>query len=345
MRASVPASPLDDPRRANLFFKDVLTVVSRLPGVVAAGATMAPPGRVESAGSYFVDHFPPKLGVHAPSAVRSVVAPGTFAALGIPVKSGRDFTDRDTYGAPFTAVINEALARTSFPGQDPIGRTIFCTFDSFEGMRIVGVVGDVRQYGPARAPMPECFMPYQQHRYNGTTLSIVVRTAGDPADLAETARRLARERSPEVPVSFTTLEASLSENIAAPRFRAWLFGVFAALALCLAMAGVYSVMAYGVGQRSSEIGLRMALGASTGAVLRLILDRGLLLTGLGLTLGLAGAVGATRLLTTMLFQVKPTDPAVYFGVIVLIGVATMAASYLPARRAAAIDPLVALRQE
>src|SRR5207253_10654322 len=200
-----------------------------------------------------------------------VVAPGTFAALGIPLKGGRGFSDSDTSDRPFVAVVNEALVRKSFPNQSPLGRTIFCPFDSLEGMKIIGVVGDVRQRGPESEPMPECYMPYLQHGFNGATLSLVVRTAGDPGTLAQTLRRLAHQINPDAPMKFTTMEAMLSEGVAAPRFRTILFAVFAGLALCLAMAGDYGVMAFTVGQRSKEFGLRMALGASTGSVVRLVL--------------------------------------------------------------------------
>jgi putative ABC transport system permease protein len=146
-------------------------------------------------------------------------------------------------------------------------------------------------------------------------------------------------------VKFTTMEAMLSENIAAPRFRTLLFGIFATLAVLLAMAGVYGVMTYAVGQRSNEIGVRTALGAGTGSVLRLILEQGVALIGLGLALGLAGAIAGTRLLRTMLFQVRPNDPVVYLAVAILLGVVALLASYVPAKRASKIDPLTALRQE
>ena len=155
-------------------------------------------------------------------------------------------------------------------------------------MTIVGVVGDVRQRNPAIPSQPECYMPYRQHSYNNATLNIVVRTLGDPTALAGTVRRVAAEISPEVPLSFTTMEAQVSKGVEDPRFRALLFGIFAAFAVCLAMAGVYGVMAYGVQQRSKEIGLRIALGASRTSVLRLILRQGLVLTGVGLTVGLRG---------------------------------------------------------
>jgi predicted permease len=350
MRATVPGPILV----ARQFFKDVLPQVAALPRVRVAGATMAPPGHIftpggqESSGTYFLDHMPenPDFSASArPGAAINVVAPGIFAALGIPLMSGRDFNDGDTEDRPFVSVVNEALVRKSFAGENPIGRTIFCPFDSLRAMTIVGVVGNVRQYGPASEQMPECYMPYTQHAYNGATLSIVVRTDGEPTALANAMRRIAHARSPQVPVKFTTLEASLAENVAAPRFRMLLFAIFAALAACLAVAGVYGVMAYVVGQRSNEIGLRMALGASSRSVLGLILSQGLVLASWGLALGLAAAVATARLLTTMLFQVKPNDTQVYLAVAVLLGIVALLASYVPARRASKIDPLVAIRQE
>jgi putative ABC transport system permease protein len=341
MRATGQGSVRDN----NLFFRDMLARISTVPGVAAAGATMTPPGYVDSAGPYFVDSLPAPLDPLAPSAVRAVVTPGLFAAIGIPLKQGRDFNDGDIVNRPLVAIVNEALVRTSFAGRDPIGRTVFCTFDSMAGMTIIGVVGDTRQRGPAREPEPACYMPYRQHSYNEATMSIAVRTAENPTALTEALRRMARERAPDVPVTFTTLEARMSETVAAPRFRTWLFGVFAGLAVCLAMAGVYGVMAFAVGQRTNEIGLRIALGASRGSVLGLVLRQGFVLAGIGLGLGLIAAIGGTQLLASLLYEVKPNDPWVYLGVAVLLGVVAAAASYVPARRAAGIDPLAALRQE
>jgi predicted permease len=341
MTASGPGSIRD----TNLFFKDVLSEVVSLPGVVAAGATMDLPGHIGSSGPYYVDHLPEKRNTFDPEAVHSIVTPGTFAALGIPLKSGRDFNDNDTRDKPFVAVVNEALVKRSFSGENPIGRTIFCPFDSDKAMTVIGVVGNVRENGPAHDPIPECYMSYRQHVYNNTSLSIVTRTIGNPTALQETLRRLAHQRSPDVPVTFTTMEQAASENVAAPRFRTLLFGLFAGLAVCLAMAGIYGVMAYSVGQRSNEIGLRMALGASAGSVLRLILGQGLALASFGLVLGLAASLASTRLLTTVLFQVRPTDPLVNLAVAVLVGVVALVASYIPAWRASRIDPLAALREE
>ena len=343
VEADVPTLDMAGRRRAVEFFQSVLGDLSTMPGVISAGATRVPPGRVMSNGSYWIDHLPEKFSVTAPQAVFSVVSPGAFGTLKIPLKSGRDFNAGDRFEAPFTVIVNERLARKSFPGEDPIGHMLYCGYDSRKPMTIVGVVGDVRQFGPATEPWPELYMPFEQHPRG--SLNLMARTAGDPQALSETVRRLVRERNPNVPVKFSTLEENLAENVAAPRFRTTLLGIFAGLAVLLAMAGVYGVMAYVVGQRRSEIGLRMALGASHANVLLLVLRQGLVYVGLGLALGLAGAVAATRLLSSMLFEVKPGDPATYAVVAVLLAIVALAASYVPARRAARVDPLIALRQD
>jgi len=193
--------------------------------------------------------------------------------------------------------------------------------------------------------MPECYMPYLQHQYNSNTLNVVVRTAGNPLALAGTIRRVAADISPEVPVSFSTMEDAVSKGVEDPRFRTLLFGLFAAIAVCLAMAGVYGVLAYSVEQRSREIGVRMALGADKATVVRLILGQGIVLALAGLILGLAGAVAATRLLETVLFEVRPIDVQVYIAVVGLIGAVALLAGYLPAWRAAGLNPVDALKAE
>jgi predicted permease len=336
-----------DPRQpATLFFRDLLAAISNVPGVVAAGATMAAPGRVDSTGAYWIDHVPQGSEIRTGSLnVNSIVAPGTFTALGIPLVRGRDFDQRDARDAPMTAIVNETLARRALPGQDIIGHKIVCAFDTNEPMTIVGVVGDVRQSGPADESRPECYMPYLQHFYNGATLSVVIRTATDPMSLAETVRRKARELAPSVPVKFTTLDLLTAQNVAQPRFRALLIGAFAAVALVLAVIGVFGVMAYAVSQRTPEIGVRIALGATAGQILRLLFGRAIGMIGLGLAVGFIGAALMTRFLGSLLFAVTPTDPVTYVAVAVVLATTSFVALYLPASRATRVDPLVALRQE
>ena len=221
---------------------------------------------------------------------------------------------------------------------------IFCDFESGMPMKIVGIVGDVRQSAPTLPPERQVYAPYSQHPFYATSLSVVARTPLDPSALWQPMRRQVQQRFPEVSVKFTTMETLHAENIAPQWFRTLLLGIFAALAVCLAMAGVYGVMAYLVGQRASEIGLRMALGASPSDVSRLMLGQALRLTATGLTIGLLGSLAASRLIiTNMLFEVRPTDPATYAVVASLLAAAALSASYFPARRASRLDPLATLR--
>jgi putative ABC transport system permease protein len=345
MGSSVPSSNIEDAKRAARFYTDLLGQVSAIPGVVSAGAIKSPPPQTSSNGGYYIDHLPANPSVASPQAIFTIAGPNGLATIGIPVRRGRDFTYRDVYDAPFVALINESLSRKAFPGQDPIGRMIFCGYDSPKAMQIVGITADIHQNGPGSDPLPEIIMPYEQHPFGATSMRLLVKTAADPGQLADTLRRKSRELSPDVPVKFTSMEEMLSESVAAPRFRTLLFSVFAGLAVCLAMAGVYGVMSYVVGQRVNEIGLRMALGASPKNVLGLVMGQGLTLAAIGLVIGLAASIAATRLLTTMLFEVKPYDPLTYIAVAAGLGVVALAATYFPARKALKVDPLVALRQE
>jgi putative ABC transport system permease protein len=345
MQTSVPASDLESAKSAIRFYTELLPQIRMLPGVVSVGGAGVVPGHVESSGGYWVDFLPKELSVSAPQAVFSVVTPGEFAAVGIPLLRGRDFDDSDVYDTAFTAIINEKLARDAFTRQDPLGHVIYCGLDSMNPMKIVGVVGDIRQFGPAQIPWAEIYMPYQQHPQPATELNVLIRTAMEPTALTRVVRSKVREISTAVPVKFTTLEESLSENVAEPRFRAVLLGLFAGLAVCLTMAGIYGVMSYVVGQRANEIGLRMALGASPRDVLRLVFRQALLLAAIGIAVGLACAAAMTQLLTSMLFGVKASDPLTYAAVVMLLAGVALLASYVPARRAMRVDPIVALRYE
>jgi putative ABC transport system permease protein len=349
METDVPASGLESSIRATELYNKLLAEAAAIPGVESVTATRGLPGQPSSDGGYWIDHLPPieQLSFSAPEAVFSLVAPNYFGTMGIPLVAGRDFGGRDVHQSPHTVIINREFAKQAFPNQNPIGHLVFCgfDFDSLAGMTIVGVVGDVRQFGPATAPWPEIYMPYEQHPEPATAMTLVVRTPLAPGAVEESLKRTLGALSPDVPTRFSTMEAKLSESVAAPRFRALLVAAFATLALVLAMAGIYGVMAYSVAQRTREIGIRMALGAQRGGVLQLVLGQGFRMVVLGLALGLAGAFAATRVLASLLFEVQPRDPVVFSGAIVLMFCVAFIANYIPARRATQVDPMIALRYE
>jgi len=287
-----------------------------------------------------------QTGVRSPQALFTVVTPDYFRTMHVPVKSGRDFNDGDRRDATFVAVINESLARVTFPGEDPIGHRIQTGLDTPDFMTIVGVVADIRTAGPSQAAQPEIYMPYEQHPGPATALNIVARTeTPDPLAVSETMQRKIRERNPDVPVKATTMEGTLDTATAAPRFQTYLLVLFAGVALALALAGIYGVMAYTVSQRVPELGVRIALGASPRSILGLILGQGAKLAGLGLALGIGLALLSGKLVEGFLFGVKPRDPMIFALVTIVVAVATLAACYIPGRRAVRVDPMTALRAE
>ncbi len=346
-KTDVAASDDAGLKRAVAFDNKVLADIRALPGVISAGAEASTPGTVRSNGGYWIDVLPPmeQLKITKEQAVFSVIAPGTFDTLGTQLKRGRDFNGSDTGDVAFSAIVNEALVKQSFAGRDPMGHLIFCGMDSIKPMKIIGVAGNVRQWGPQQPAWPEIYMPYPQHPGWATQLSLLIRTSTPPTSLAEPVRRKIREASAEVPVRSFPLRESVDQGVAAPYFRTLLLVVFAGVAVCLAMAGVYGVMAYVVSQRANEIGVRIALGARSADVLKLVLRQAMLLTAAGLAIGLAGAFAASKLIESMLFEIKPNDPLTYLAVSMLLALVALLASWIPARRAARVDPLVALRQE
>jgi predicted permease len=271
--------------------------------------------------------------------------PGYFSTMGIPLRRGRDFNSGDTYDRAHVAVISESLARQSFAGQDPIGHTIQCGFDSNAWMTVVGVVAEVRQDSPADLPRPTLYMPVMQHPFYANELQVAMRTAVSPASLIDPVRSKMRSLNPQVATKFTTMEAMVSDSIATPRLRTMLAGLFAGLAILLAMAGMYGVMSYLTTQRIPEFGVRMALGASPRNVLALVLGRAAQMTALGVAAGLALAFSATRVMNTMLFGLKGTDAITYAGVLLAVTPIVVLAAAVPAWRASRVDPVVALRNE
>ncbi|HEY1342778.1 MAG TPA: ABC transporter permease [Bryobacteraceae bacterium] len=348
MQANVSSSSLEQAKRVTRTYAEILRQVQVVPGVIDASGAYGLPGAYSSNGGYSLEGGPgfEQLGMaRMPQADFVVATPNYFKTMNIPLKMGRDFNDRDQFEADFVTVVNEALVRQSFPNENPIGRRIGCGLDSPNYMTIVGIVGDTRQADPSLPPRPAIYMPYLQHPLYGRALSFVIRTPGDPLALSEPLRRTVRQVSTEIPVKFTTVEARISSTVSSPRFRGVLLAIFAALAVGLAMAGVYGVMAYMVTQRGAEIGLRMALGAGRPNIVGMVLRRGLQLAALGLAFGLAGAAAATRLIATMLYAVKPTDAATFAAMAALVIVVTALACAVPAWRASRVDPMSALRQE
>jgi predicted permease len=276
-----------------------------------------------------------------------VASEGYFHALGIPLRRGRLFDDRDTMGAPHVALISDSLAREKWPNMDPLGRTI--EFGNMDGdlrlLTVVGVVGDVREDSLEARPRPTIYVNYQQRPQTTYSFAVVIRTEAEPAVVFAAARQVVRSLDPNVPPSFNTFTQVFSASLQTRRFNLTLVGVFAATALLLAVAGIYGVMAYMVARRTHEIGVRMALGAGAPAVLRLVLSQGMVTTIVGVTIGLAGSFVLTRAMQSLLFGVSATDPVTLAGVALLLGFAALLASYIPARRASKVDPIVALRYE
>ena len=330
MRTAVPVPTFDEAPRATAFYRDLLPELRAVPGVTSVAGVTSLPTVVRSSGGYWLEGGPgpEQQGIRSPQAIFNVVTPDYFRTMRVPLKAGRDFTDGDRRDAPFVAIINEALAGAAFPNEDPIGRRIQAGLDSLEFMTVVGVVADVRTGGPTRPVQPEIYMAYEQHPGPATALNIVARTQSpDPLALTE------------------TMQVTLDTAAATPRFRTFLLALFAGVALMLAVAGVYGVMAYTVGQRVPEIAVRVALGAAPADIMKMVVGQGARLAGVGLVVGMALALAMSRLVEGLLFGVRAQDPAILVSVTLLVATAALAACYVPGRRALRVEPMIALRSE
>jgi putative ABC transport system permease protein len=286
-----------------------------------------------------------QLPEHRGTADYCAASPQYFQALGIPLIRGRIFDQHDAFDSPHSAIINDALARLRWPHQDPIGHTI--QFGNMDGdvhlLTIVGVVGDTHEYGLEDLPRPTIYVNILQRPRSD--FSVVMHTEADPAQVFSAARAILHDAAPDVPPRFRTFGQIYSASLGSRRFNLTLVIVFALTALLLAVAGVYGVVAYGVAQRTREIGVRMALGARAADVLRMILREGLTTTLIGVAIGVVGSFLTARTIQSLLFGVTPTDPLTFVGVAAaLIGVAGLAC-YIPARRATKVDPMEALRYD
>lgn len=272
-----------------------------------------------------------------------------FETMGIPVVAGRAFHEGDDARATPVAIINEALAQTFYPGENPLGRRVRLAWDVMPWFTIIGIAEDVKQGGLSEATGTELYFHYPQAAvfvFAPRTMNVVVRSALPPLSLADESRRIVHAMDPSLPVAhLQTMETNLAGSIARPRFLALLLSIFAGVALALAAVGTYGVVSYSVAERRKEIGIRMALGAEADSVLGMVLRDGLAVAGLGLAVGLVGALGLTRLLSSLLFGISHTDPMTYIAAPAVLAAVALAACWIPARRATRVDPMEALRYE
>ena len=328
------------------FYADVLDRLRAVPGVSAAsGVAFLGMGREpRSPRDFYIQGRPEGRPGERPQAEYHAITADYFKTLEIPVRAGRDFERTDTPERPRVAIINETLARTAFPGESPMGQRIRTGTNSrAPWMEIVGIVGDTRWQDPSRPAQPVIYAASTQGA--GNSPAILARTSLDDQSLARTLRTILHDANPTVPVKFETMEELFDSTLAYPRFRTQVIGLFAGVAALLAAVGIFSVLAYLVGQRTREIAVRRAVGAQAADVIRLIVGQGLRLVAVGLVLGLAGALAVARLLEGLLFEISPWDVATYFGALTVLGVAALLATVVPAIRAATIAPLIALREE
>jgi putative ABC transport system permease protein len=344
VRVTLPRHLYDGPERIHAFARGVLDRIQHLPGVTSASLINSVPfGMMFIQGDFEIEGQPrPTLLVGTPK-----IDAAYFKTMGVPVLAGREFTAGDAAAAPSVAIVSERVVREYFPGGpgEALGRRVrLC--DTCEWLSVVGVVADIRQRGLDQDVKPMIYAPFQQDRSGLVRfVSFVARTA-TPAGAVEGIRAEIRRAAPELPIESTlTMDEAVAASVAQPRFRTWLLALFASAATLIATCGIYGLMAYAVTQRRREIGVRMALGAGRGDVLRLVLTRALSIVAAGVIVGLAGAAAVTRVLQRFLFGITPTDPIAFTIVtLLLIGVGLLAA-WLPARRATRIDPSAALRAE
>ena len=360
---ALPETKYREPQQLLAFYNELIVRLQALPGVESVGATTNTPlGPAESWSGFAIEDRPaPPQGNHQQAAVRTV-SDDYFRTMQIPLRKGRFFNSSDArvalplirwfeqqplpehFDDPQAApaiIINETMARLYWPNEDPVGRRMRIIFSPW--LTIVGVVGDVHHTGLNTPPNPEMYLSQLQEPQS--SMAVLARTTGDPLQLAAAAREQLRAMDKDQPVTVTTMDQLYANSLAGQRFNTLLLGIFAAVALLLAMIGVFGVINYSVTQRTHELGIRIALGAQRRDVFKLVVGQGLLLALVGVGVGAAGAVAVTRLITGLLYGVSPTDGPTLVVVSLLVTAVAFLACYLPARRATRVDPLIALRYE
>jgi putative ABC transport system permease protein len=338
------------PDQQDRFVHDLLARLRTLPGVTAAAGSLPLPLINDRWTISFnlVDHPVPEA--NQPSAGFYVVAPGFFETMQIPLVRGRTFGERDHRNAPPVMIVTDAFAKKFFPTEDPIGKRVEIGAGEgpararYKTREIVGVVGDIRNSNLAKAPAPAYYVPLPQLMWGAPNL--VIRTPGDPRSVASQVRAVLSSMDPTAPLyDVRPMDDYLALDLGRARFQTVLLGFFAGVALLLTAVGLYGVIAFAVAQRTHEIGIRVALGASRRDVLGMVLNRGIVLTVAGITLGVFSAAALSRLIQSLLYETPPLDPLTYIAVCVILSGVALLASYIPARRATRVDPMVALRYD
>jgi putative ABC transport system permease protein len=341
--SEAPAKYAKDEARTD-FFERLIERVKTVPGVENAGAVVSLPltGAFEST-DLILPGQESLSDAQRPEADYTTVTADYFRTMQIPMLQGRQFTLQDRAGSPGVIIVNDILARRCWPGESPIGKRFTVGFEK-ESREIIGVVGSIKQTTLDAEARPAMYMPHLQSPSPGMT--VLVRTTGNPSAVATAVRDAVWAIDRDVPVThIQTMDQVFGASVAQPKFSMLMLGLFAALALLLSAVGIYGVMAYSVSRRAHEIGVRMALGARTGQVMKLVLKEGMSLALLGIAIGLLGAFAITRVMASFLFGVGAKDPLTFIGVSALLAVVALVACYIPARRATRVDPLVALRYE
>ena len=363
LNISLPELRYKEPRQQMAFYEDLLANLRSLPGVESVGATTQTPlNPGDNWAPFTIESRPVTLPSQRQHAAIRSISNDYFQTMRIPLRRGRLFTNADArlalpvirwfeqqpYPERFNesqalpaVIINETMARLNWPNEDPLGKRLKLVESPW--LTVIGIVGDVRHSSLAVQPNPEIYLSQLQEPQE--SLAVLLRTSIDPLQLAAAAREQVAALDKEQPVTITTMERIFSESIGEQRFNTLLLGIFAALALILAMVGVFGVINYSVAQRTHEIGIRIALGAQRRSIFRLVVGQGLVLAIIGISLGSIGAFALTRLIRGLLFRVSPTDPATFVMVGILMTLVAVLACYIPARRATQVDPLIALRYE
>lgn len=344
-RLLLPRRQYREPRQWASFFREAVERIGALPGVQSAGAINFLPFSGMVSGAYFVvEGRPAPEPADRPTAAVTVVTPGYFRTMAVPLLRGRVFTPRDTAESRGVLVINQTMAHLFFPAEDAVGKRLAVQMGNRVPGEIVGVVGDVKHHGFDSPVRPMIFYPFTQLPYQ--YMVVVVRAASDPRGLAGPVVGAIRSMDPNQAVAqVRPMEEVLSDSVSRARFIMLLLAIFAAVALALAVVGIYGVVSYLVTQRTREIGIRMALGATPRDVLRMVVGHGAILAVAGVAIGLAGSWASTRLMSRLLFGVSAYDPAICGGTAALLTAVSVVAAWIPARRAARVDPMVALRHE